>query len=95
MVLDKINLWIDIAASDLNYQMVTILESDIPVEALLDLDSDTEDVGNMATLSVITLARVAGVTAKWMTQRKGWTSESVSRVLYLIHRDAYLLMRTI
>jgi len=81
--------------SDLNYQTVTILKSDIPVEALSNLDSDTEDVGNMAMLSVITLAGVAGVTTKWMTWRKGWTSESVSRVLYLIHRDVYLLMRTI
>jgi len=44
---------------DLNYQVVTILESDIPVEALSDLDLDMEDVGKMATLSVITLARVA------------------------------------
>jgi len=92
MVLDKINLWINIAASDLNYQMVTILELDIPVEALSDLDLDTEDVGNMAMLSAITLARVARVTTKWMTQQKGWTSESISRVLYLIHRDVYLLM---
>jgi len=80
---------------DLNYQMVTILKSDIPVEALSDLDSDTEDVGDMAMLSVVTLARVAGVTAKWMTWQKGWTSESISRVLYLIHRDVYLLMQTI
>ena len=69
-----------------------ILELDIPVEALSDLDLDTEDVGDMATLSAITLAGVAGVTTKWMTWRKGWTSESVSRVLYLIHRDVYLLM---
>jgi len=75
--------------------MVTILESDIPVEALLDLDLDTEDIGDMATLSAITLAGVAGVTTKWMTQQKGWTSESISRVLYFIHRDVYFLMRTI
>jgi hypothetical protein len=66
---------------ELNYQKVLILETDIPVEALSDLDSDPEDVEEGVLLSTISSAGVGGVSVKWMTQQKGWTSKSVSRLL--------------
>jgi hypothetical protein len=43
------------AVLNLIYQKVSILKTDIPVEALLDLDSDLEDVEERDLLSVIRL----------------------------------------
>ena len=60
---------------------MAIVEADIPVEALLDLDSDPEDAEERELLSEISVAGVGGVSVKWMTRWKGWTSKSVCRLL--------------
>jgi len=90
-VLTEVNIWIAQAALSLNYPNVAILESDIPVEALSDLESDPEDIEEGERMLAIRTARVGGVPVKWMTRRKAWTSSSVSRLL-LSHSQRHLLI---
>ena len=89
-VLTEVNIWIAQVALSLNYPNVVILKSDIPVEALSDLESDPEDIEGEQMLAICT-ARVGGVPVKWITQQKGWTSSSISRLL-LSHSQRHLLI---
>ena len=63
---------------------VEIIEDDIPLEALSDLESDPEDVADQVKMRYAKEAGLENATSKWMSQRKNWTSEEVSR--YYIDR---------
>ena len=63
---------------------VVIIEDDIPLDALSDLESDPEDVADQVKTRYAKEAGLENTTSKWMSWRKNWTSEEVSR--YYIDR---------
>ena len=76
--LEQVNIWIEKAAICLSLPKVEITEDDIPQDALSDLESDAEDVSYQDKVRYAKEAGLVGVTSKWMSRRKTWTSEEVS-----------------
>ena len=88
--LEQVNIWIEKAAIYLGLPKVEIIEDDIPQDTLSDLESDAEDVDHQEKLRYAKEAGLVGVTRKWMSRRKTWTSEEVSYCSVNRRRCKYL-----
>src|SRR5258708_24522538 len=80
-VLHEANNWIEQAAIKENMEKVKIIAGDIPLDALSEVGSEPEDMHPDDIKDYAKRAGLGEVQVKWMSHRKGWTSDAVSKMI--------------